>query len=159
MMMNSMQAQLKNLSSTTTKRTSTKRKFYYWSFGRNYTHRIKTCSAKKAGHKEDAYYKQRLGGSEKGWEWWLGAIIDKIGINNPKFSLINCIGNQPNSNSKNTLEIKESGANIHLSKQSSTTMPPSIISNGMTARLPYGITVESSHIPTIQLPGLSKQDI
>ena len=32
-----------------------------------------------------------------------------------------------------------------------------IISNYMTARLSYGTTIESSHIATLQIPGISKQ--
>ena len=36
-------------------------------------------------------------------------------------------------------------------------MAPVILSNEMTARLPYGITMESSHITTLQIIGLSKQ--
>ena len=63
----------------------------------------------------------------------------------------------PNYPSKNTLAIADSGANIHLTKQSTTTMAPVIISNYMTARLPYGNTIQSSHIVTLQIPGISKQ--
>ena len=55
------------------------------------------------------------------------------------------------------LEISDSGANIHLAKQSTKTMAPVIISNDTTARLPNGSKIESSHIATLQLPGLSKQ--
>ena len=55
------------------------------------------------------------------------------------------------------LAIADSGANIHLEKQSKTTMAPVIMSNKMKSRLPDGITMESSHIMTLQLPGLSKQ--
>ena len=36
-------------------------------------------------------------------------------------------------------------------------MAPVIISNDMTAALPYGITKDSSHIETLHIPGLSKQ--
>ena len=38
-------------------------------------------------------------------------------------------------------------------------MTPVIISNDMIARMPDGITMDSSHIATLQLPGLSKQDM
>ena len=36
-------------------------------------------------------------------------------------------------------------------------MYPVIMSNEMTERLPYGNTMESSHIRTLQLPGPIKQ--
>ena len=38
-------------------------------------------------------------------------------------------------------------------------MTPVIISNDMIARMPDGITMESSHIAKLQLPGLNKQDM
>ena len=79
-------------------------------------------------------------------------------MSNPKISLINCIGNQPNYPSKNKLAIADSGANIHLAKQATTTMSPVIISNNTIARMPDGITMESLHIVTLQIPGLIKQD-
>ena len=101
--MNAIQAQLKTLSSATTNPTSTKRKFYCWSCGINYTRGSKTCSAKKSGHKEDSYYNKQLYGSENGCEFQLGAIINKIEISNPKIILINYIGTPPNPPSKNML--------------------------------------------------------
>ena len=55
------------------------------------------------------------------------------------------------------LEITDSGVNIHIAKQATPSMDPVIISNDMTARLPDGSTMESSHIATLQIPGLSKQ--
>ena len=55
------------------------------------------------------------------------------------------------------LAIADLGVNINLAKQSTTTMEPVIIPNEMTARLPYGITMESSHIAKLELPGLRKQ--
>ena len=75
--------------------------------------------------------------------------MNKIEISNPKISLINCIGTPPNFTSKNTLAVADSGANIYLAKQSTTTIYPIIISNYMTARLPYGSTMELSHIATL----------
>ena len=36
-------------------------------------------------------------------------------------------------------------------------MAPFVISNNIITRLPDGSTMESSHIATLQLPGLSKQ--
>ena len=63
----------------------------------------------------------------------------------------------PNPTSYNMLAISDSGANIHLSKQTTTKMAPVIMSNKMTARLPYGSTMDSSHIETLHIPGLSKQ--
>ena len=66
--MNAMQAQLKTLSSAKTNQARPKREFYYCSCGRNFTHGSKTCSEKKVGHQEEAYYKKRMGVSEKGCE-------------------------------------------------------------------------------------------
>ena len=56
--MNTMQAQLKALASAQTKQARPKRNNYCWSCGSNYTHGIKTCSPKKAGYQEEAYYKK-----------------------------------------------------------------------------------------------------
>ena len=53
--------------------------------------------------------------------------------------------------------IAESGANIYLAKQATPTMAPVVFVNDMKARLPYGITMESTHIATLQLPSLSNQ--
>ena len=55
------------------------------------------------------------------------------------------------------LAIADSDANIHLAKQSTTRMAPVIMSNEMTARLPDGSTMESSHIATLQIPGIIKK--
>ena len=128
--MNAMQAHLKTLSLTITNPTRTKIKFYCRISGNNFTHGSKTCSDKKTGHKEEAYRKNLLGGSEKRCEWPLGAIINKIVISNPKISLINCIRTPQNYPSNNMLAIADSGANIHLEKFT-TTMAPVIISNEM----------------------------
>ena len=76
--MNDMQAQLKILSLAPNNQTRSKRKYYCFSCRSNYTHGSKTWAANKAGRQEDAYYKTRLVGSEKGYEWRLGAIINKI---------------------------------------------------------------------------------
>ena len=57
-----------------------------------------------------------MGGSEKGCEWWLGAIVNKIEISNPKISLIYYIDTPPNSTSDNMLAIADSDANIQLEK-------------------------------------------
>ena len=54
------------------------------------------------------------------------------------------------------LAIADSGANIHLSRQATPTMAPVIMYNEMKSRLPDGSTMESAHIETLQLPGLSK---
>ena len=72
--------------------------------------------------------------------------MNKIKSSNPKLGLISNIGNPHNFTSKHTLAIEDSGANIHLDKQYTTTMDPVIISNDMATRLPYGSTMESSHI-------------
>ena len=43
-----------------------------------------------------------------------GAVINKIEISNPKISLMKFIGKPPNFSGENTLELADSGANIHL---------------------------------------------
>ena len=55
------------------------------------------------------------------------------------------------------LSITDSGVNIHPEKKSTTTTTPMIMSNEMTEKIPDGSTMESSHISTLQLPGLIKQ--
>ena len=55
------------------------------------------------------------------------------------------------------LPIVDSGANIHLAKQATHTMDPVIMYNYVKARLPDGSTMESTHIETLQIPGISKQ--
>ena len=98
-----------------------------------------------------------MGGSEKGCEWHLGAIVNKVEICNPKISLINYINTPPNPTSTSMLSNSDSGANIHLSRQATPTMAPINMENNMKARLPYEITMEYTHIATLQLPGLIKQ--
>ena len=98
-----------------------------------------------------------MGGIEKGCEWRLGAIFDKIETGNPEISLINYIDNLPNPTINNMPAITDSGANIHLAKKATPTMAPVIMENEMKARLLYGSTMESTNMETIQLPGLSKQ--
>ena len=97
-----------------------------------------------------------MGGSEKGCEWRLGAIDNKIKISNPKISLINHIDAPPNPTSTNMLAIADSGANIHVARQSTPTILPVVTDNKTKARLPDGRAMESTHIATLQLPGLSK---
>ena len=70
-----------------------------------------------------------MGGIEKGCEWRLEAIVNKIEISNPKISLINYTDNPPKTTSTNMLEIAESGANIHLSRQATPTTDPVIMEN------------------------------
>ena len=55
------------------------------------------------------------------------------------------------------IEITDSGAKIHLAKQATTKMASVIMSNEITARLPGWVTIESSQIATLQIPGISKQ--
>ena len=55
------------------------------------------------------------------------------------------------------LAIADSDTNIHLAKQATTTIIPVIIPNDMTARLPYGSTMESLYISTLYLPVIIKQ--
>ena len=64
--MNSIQAQLKTLSETSISSTRPKRKYYCWSFGKNFIHVIKARYSNKLGQKYKAYYKKRIGVSKKG---------------------------------------------------------------------------------------------
>ena len=82
-----------------------------------------------------------MGGSEKGCQWRFGEIFYKIEISNPKISLINYIDTPPNPTSTNMLEIEDSGANIHLSRQATPVLAPVIVKNDMKARLLDGITM------------------
>ena len=54
------------------------------------------------------------------------------------------------------LAIADSGENIHLARQATPTTTPVIMENEMKAGLPDEITMESTHIETIQLPGIRK---
>ena len=80
-------------------------------------------------HQDEAYYKKKVGGSEKVCEWRLGVMINKIEISNPKISLIHYIDTPPNPTSTNMLAIAYLGANIHLARQSTPTMAPVIKEN------------------------------
>ena len=64
--MNTMQAQLKTLASAQINQARPKIKVYCWSYGINFTHGRKTCSANKAGHQEEAYYKKRVVAVKRG---------------------------------------------------------------------------------------------
>ena len=55
------------------------------------------------------------------------------------------------------IEIADSGANTHLSKQATPKMDSLIMENDMKATLPYGRPVDSKHVATLQLPGIIKQ--
>ena len=55
--------------------------------------------------------------------------MNKIEICNYKIKLIHCIDTPLNPTSNNMLIIADSGANIHLVKQSTTKMAPVKISN------------------------------
>ena len=119
----------------------------------------KPAQQRKRDTKKKPIAKKGMDGSEKGREWRLGAIDNKIKISNSKISLINLIYTPPNPTSTNMLEISDSGANIHLSRQATPTMLPVIMDNKMKARLPDGITMESTYIATLKLPRLSKLEI
>ena len=54
------------------------------------------------------------------------------------------------------ISITDSGENIHLARQATPKMAPVITENEMKSRLPYGSTMESTHIETLQLLGISK---
>ena len=97
-----------------------------------------------------------MGGSEKGREWRLWAIDNKIKMFNPKISLINHIDTPPNPTSTNMLAIADSSANIHIARQATPKMAPVNMDNKMKARLPDVSTMESTHIATLKLPGLSR---
>ena len=96
-------------------------------------------------------------GSEKGCELRLGTIVNKIEISNPKIILINYIDTPPNPTITNMLEITDSDANIHLERKATPTMALVMMENDMKERLPYGFTTESTHIATLQIPGLINQ--
>ena len=83
--------------------------------------------------------------------------MNKIKIKTPKVSLNNNIGTPPNSPRKFTLTIVDSDKKIHLENEATPTMAPVIMQNIITARLPYVITMESSHVATLQLPGLTQK--
>ena len=70
-----------------------------------------------------------MGGNEKGCEWRLGAIVNKIKIINPKISLINHIYTPPNSTNNNMLAIIDYGPNIHISRQATPKMAPVLMDN------------------------------
>ena len=59
-----------------------------------------------------------MGGNKKGYEWRLGAAMNKIEISNPKISLINYIDTPSNPTSSNMLAIADLGANIPPIKKS-----------------------------------------
>ena len=81
----------------------------------------------------------------------------KIEISNPEISSVNNIDTQHNPTSNNMIVIADSSANIHLAKQAIHTMAPVIMENETKARIPIGSTKESTHIATLQLPGISNQ--
>ena len=152
-----MQAQLNTISATSTNSTRTNMKYYCSRCGINFTHGSKTCSSKKTCHKKQSHCKKTLEDIEKGCEWQFGEIINKIKIRTPKIILINNIGAPPNYSSKYTLAISDSGTNIHLANQSTSTMAPVLVSKYMTASLPDGSITEFYFVSTLRLPGLSKQ--
>ena len=53
--------------------------------------------------------------------------MNKIKISTPKISLINIIGTPPNSPRKYTLEIADSGANIHPENEATSIMSPGML--------------------------------
>ena len=59
--------------------------------------------------------------------------MNKIEISNPRMNLINFIRTPPKFPSKNMLAISESGADIHLAKNSTKNFSPVIMKNDMTA--------------------------
>ena len=70
-----------------------------------------------------------MGGREKGYEWQLRVMVNKIEMSNPKISLINYIDTPPNNLSNKMLAIADSSENTHLEKQATPTVAPVIMSN------------------------------
>ena len=62
----------------------------------------------------------------------------------------------PNPTSTNMLAISDSGANIHLARQATHTMASVIMDAKIKSRIPDIITMDLTHIATLQIPGLSK---
>ena len=58
---------------------------------------------------------------------------------------------------KTILSIAYPGVNIHLLKKATPTIATLIMENDMNVRLLDGSTMESTHIATLQIPGLIKQ--
>ena len=83
-------------------------------------------------------------------------IDNKINISNSKINLIYHINTPPDPTRTNILSIADSDANIHLAIHTTPTMSPVIMDNEMKSRLPDGSTMESTHITTPQLPGISR---
>ena len=83
--------------------------------------------------------------------------MNKTKISTNKNSLINNIGTPLNYPRNYTPEITESGTNTHIVNEAITTMEPSIVSNNMNARIPYGRKMESPYVETLQIPGLTKK--
>ena len=67
--------------------------------------------------------------------------MNKIKIITLKIGSINNIRTPQNSPRKYTLAIVDSGVNIRLANEATQTMAPVIMSNNMTERLPYVITI------------------
>ena len=78
-------------------------------------------------------------------------------MSTPEISLINNIRTPPNSPKKYTLATDGSGANTHLANEATPKMAPVIMSKHITARLPDITTMESSHVATIHIPGLTRK--
>ena len=83
--------------------------------------------------------------------------MNQIKMSYPKVSLINCVNTPPNPPSNSMLEIPDSGANIHLTKQGTTKTTLVIMPTEMTEILQDGSTMEYSYIATLQLPSLIKR--
>ena len=62
----------------------------------------------------------------------------------------------PNTTSTNMISITDSGVNIHLAGKATPTIAPVIMDNEIKVRLPDVITMESTHIEKLQLPGIIK---
>ena len=67
---------------------------------------------------------------------------NKIKIGTPKISLFNNIEGPYNYPRNYTLVISDSDMNIHIENEAIATMAPVIMSKIMTARTPYGNTME-----------------
>ena len=63
----------------------------------------------------------------------------------------------PNSPTKDNLSVTEFGMNIHLSNISTPTVAPVTCTHTTEEKLPDGKTMESTHVATLPIPGMSKK--
>ena len=98
-----------------------------------------------------------MGGSEKGCELRFGAIVDKPKISLPKISLTYNIETPYNSPFNTNIVILYYGDNIHFSNIATPITALVKCEHTMEARLPYVITMYSTHVATLLLIGMSRE--